>query len=82
MIILAQEPPAPIRSASFSYLIERPYQTVQHQLFKLKAYNEISNKQRISFTLSSQYNIRKEYDIVRSETASPQLELDLLTKYG
>ena len=81
-VILAQEPPAAIRNASFSYRIERPYQTVQHQLFKFKAFNEIPNKQRISFTLSSQYNIRKEYDIVRSETESPQLELDLFTNMG
>ena len=78
-VILLQEPPEPIRDATFSYLIERPYQYVQHQLFKLKAYKEIPNKQRISLTLSTQNNVRKEFDIVRSETELPQLRMDLLT---
>ena len=78
-VIASQEPPVNIRDASFSYVFERPYQFVQHQLFKWKGYVELENNQRISLTMSTQYNVRKEFDIVRSETELPQLRLDLLT---
>ncbi len=81
-VIALQEPPASISDASFSYVIDRPYQFVQHQLMKWKGYIEMENNQRISLTISSQYNIRKEFDIVRSETSLPQLRLDLLTNIG
>ena len=78
-VIASQEPPSNIRDASFSYIIERPFQYVQHQLLKWKGFLELDNSQRISLTMSTQYNVRKEFDIVRSETALPQLRLDLLT---
>lgn len=78
-IIRLKEPPDYIKNASFAYAIDRPYQDVQHQLVKLKAYREYHNDHRISLTLSSQYNNRKEFDITRSESALPQLELDLYT---
>jgi iron complex outermembrane receptor protein len=48
-------------------------------LFKLRAFSEWTGKSRISLTLSSQYNQRKEFDITRSATELPQLELDLST---
>lgn len=77
--IQSGEPAAFIKSAGFSYEIGRPYQSVQHHLFKVKAFSEVYDKSRISLILSSQYNTRKEYDITRSESALPQLQLDLLT---
>ena len=73
------EPSASIKSEGFSYVIDRPYQSVQHHLFKLKAFSESFEKSRISLTLSSQYNIREEYDIIRSESVLPQLKMNLLT---
>lgn len=78
-VIKAQEPPASIKDASFGYAIDRPYQYVQHHLVKLRAFSEWTGKSRISLTLSSQYNQRKEFDITRSATELPQLELDLST---
>ena len=78
-IIREQAPPAYIRDAGFSYQLDRPYQWVQHHLLKLRAFQELAGKSRLSLTLSSQYNIRKEFDITRTEKNTPQLELDLLT---
>lgn len=68
-----------IKDAGFSYVIDRPYQSVQHHLLKLKAFSEVYEKSRISLILSSQYNTRKEFDITRSESMLPQLQLNLLT---
>jgi iron complex outermembrane receptor protein len=78
-IIREKQPPVYIRDADFSYVIERPYQHVQHHLFKVKAYHELSENQRLNFVYSTQYNIRKEFDITRSESTIPQLELNLMT---
>ncbi len=79
-VIQAKQPPEYIRDADFSYLIERPYQSVQHHLLKLKFYTEEKNKSRLSLTMSSQLNIRKEYDVTRSSaTITPQLQMNLLT---
>lgn len=77
--IRSGEPSEFIKSAGFSYEIDRPYQSVQHHLLKVKAFSEVFDKSRISLILSSQYNTRKEYDITRSESALPQLQLDLFT---
>ena len=78
--IRAMEPPDYIKNAGFSYVIGRPYQSVQHHLIKLKVFSEKENKSRISVTYSSQLNIRKEFDITRSSTTIlPQLEMDLYT---
>ncbi len=78
-LIQAQQPPDYIRDASFDYTIGRPYQSVQHHLFKLKAFAESFEKSRLSLVLSSQYNVRKEFDITRSSTELPQLQMNLLT---
>ena len=78
--IRAMEPPDYIKNADFSYTIDRPYQSVQHHLLKLKAFSEKENKSRINLTFSSQLNIRKEFDITRSSaTTIPQLEMNLYT---
>lgn len=78
-LIRLQEPPDYIKNAGFSYVIDRPYQDVQHHLLKVKAFSENFGKNRLSLTLSSQLNIRKEFDITRSESNLPQLQLNLLT---
>ena len=78
-IIREKQPPVYIRDADFGYVIDRPYQDVQHHLVKVKAYKELSNNQRLSFVYSTQYNVRREYDITRSESTIPQLELNLMT---
>lgn len=78
-VIRLQEPPSYIKDEGFSYAIERPYQQVQHQLAKVKLFRENPGRNRLSLIVSSQYNSRKEFDITRTETQLPQLELDLLT---
>ncbi|MFM1795019.1 MAG: hypothetical protein RL642_1404, partial [Bacteroidota bacterium] len=78
-IIRLQEPPSYIKDAGFSYAIDRPYQDVQHHLLKLKGFSERVGQGRLSLVISSQLNIRKEFDITRSETDLPQLQLNLLT---
>ncbi|MEY3432713.1 MAG: hypothetical protein RL131_649 [Bacteroidota bacterium] len=78
-IIQAKQPPSYIRDAPFSYQLDRPYQGVQHHLVKVKAFSEQIGKSRMSLTYSAQYNQRREYDITRSETALPQLEMNLVT---
>jgi len=78
-VIRAQSPPSYIRDEGFSYAIERPYQSVQHHLFKFKAFSEMLGRSRINLTLSSQLNIRKEFDMTRTATDLPQLQLNLQT---
>ena len=78
-LIRTAVPPDYIRNEEFSYVIDRPSQAVQHHLFKIKAFTEELGKSRISLTLSSQLNIRKEFDITRSASDLPQLQLNLQT---
>ncbi len=78
-LIRTTVPPDYIRNEEFSYVIDRPSQAVQHHLLKIKAFTEDLGKSRISLTFSSQLNIRKEFDITRSASDLPQLQLNLQT---
>ena len=73
------DPPDYIKDASFSYAINRPYQSVQHHLFKAKGYVQTGEFSRLNIIGSFQNNHRREYDIVRSPRSNPQLELSLYT---
>jgi iron complex outermembrane receptor protein len=73
------DPPDYIKDASFSYAINRPYQSVQHHLFKAKGYLQTGEFSRLNIIGSFQNNHRREYDIVRSPRSNPQLELSLYT---
>lgn len=77
--INSSEPPDYIKNAGFTYNIERPYQQVQHHLFKARAFSQTGDKSRLNLVLSGQYNRRREYDIVRTNRTTPQLELNLFT---
>jgi iron complex outermembrane receptor protein len=77
--INGSEPPDYIKNEDFTYKIDRPYQQVQHQLFKAKSFINTGDKGRLNFVLSTQYNNRREYDIVRSQRTAPQLELRMYT---
>lgn len=48
-------------NTGFSYQIDRPYQQVEHELFKLKSYLLIAGS-KLSLTYARQYNLRDEYD--------------------
>ena len=77
--INASEPPDYIKNVGFTYKIERPYQSVRHQLVKLKAFNQTGKFSKLSLVGSFQENLRQEYDIVRTPRSNPQLELTLYT---
>lgn len=79
--ISSKEPPDYIRNVGFSYAIERPYQDIQHHLLKLKSYRNTGKIGRINFSVSGQYNNRKEFDQKRFQTSSnlPQLNLSIGT---
>ncbi|HXC05938.1 MAG TPA: TonB-dependent receptor, partial [Bacteroidia bacterium] len=53
--------PQPIEKSVFSYSIDRPYQTVLHQLFKSSASLNYARLGKISITYAGQVDYRKEY---------------------
>jgi iron complex outermembrane receptor protein len=79
--ISSKEPPDYIRNVGFSYTIGRPYQQVQHQLAKIKAYRTTGNIGKLNLILSMQYNWRREYDVRRFQSSAnvPQLDLKMAT---
>ncbi|MBS4065224.1 MAG: TonB-dependent receptor, partial [Chitinophagaceae bacterium] len=79
--IQSKDPPDYIRNVGFSYMIERPYQQVQHQLLKIKAWHQTGSIGRLNITISGQYNNRDEYDQKRfaSSSDAPQLNLSIGT---
>ncbi|MBC5993908.1 TonB-dependent receptor [Pontibacter cellulosilyticus] len=64
--------------AEFTYEIGRPYQDVQHQLLKAKAYLLTGEAGKLEFIYGLQRNLRQEFDAHRN-TAAPALELNLTT---
>jgi iron complex outermembrane recepter protein len=52
----------PAVKAGFSYDINRPYQMVNHQLFKANTFIDWKNMGRLEATYAFQNDIRKEYD--------------------
>jgi iron complex outermembrane receptor protein len=57
---------------NFTYIIDRPYQDVQHNLLKIKNLQQI-RAGKISLTLGRQYDFRKEIDILRGDKNLVQL---------
>ncbi|MCK6692548.1 MAG: TonB-dependent receptor [Thermoanaerobaculia bacterium] len=65
---------------SFTYRIDRPYQSVQHHLLQYKTALRLSEKWKLSGQYSFQYNYRREYDVVRktgSAAEKPQISFRL-----
>jgi iron complex outermembrane receptor protein len=56
----------PVENSGFSYVIGRPYQLVNHQLAKLKAYAKTGDVGDLNIVVAWQNNVRKEYDKHRS----------------
>jgi len=54
--------PVPIETGGFTYEIGRPYQHIEHELFKVKTYFLTGDKGRFSLVYARQYNLRYEYD--------------------
>ena len=52
----------PLESAGFTYTIGRPYQRIEHELFKVGAWWLTGNAGKLSVTGARQYNLRYEFD--------------------
>lgn len=73
--------PEPLSQPEFSYALGRPYQQVQHELLKTKAFWRSDRWGTLSLTYARQKNVRREYDIQSfSRTADPELYLRLVTQ--
>lgn len=72
--------------APFSYGIDRPFQAIEHELVKARAYVNITSKWSLKMQYAYQYNIRKEYDAHPSNIDSiaalnkPELDYRIISK--
>ncbi|HVZ95933.1 MAG TPA: TonB-dependent receptor [Chitinophagaceae bacterium] len=55
-------PAEPAVPADFSYLIRRPYQSVNHQLIKASGFLNLPNSGKLEGVYAFQHDVRKEYD--------------------
>ncbi len=80
-MLLALERAEPLRQPAYGEAIGRPYQTVLHQLVKLKLGIELGSAGSLSFITAWQKNQRAEYDFYRLDANAnrPQLYLDVET---
>jgi len=62
--------PEPIEKAEFTYKIDRPYQHIEHELFKASAYLFTGDIGKLSFIYARQYNLRNEFDKHKSRNDS------------
>jgi iron complex outermembrane receptor protein len=52
----------PLENSGFSYAIDRPYQDVKHELFRIRSMIKIKDLGKAELILARQYNFRSEYD--------------------
>jgi iron complex outermembrane receptor protein len=73
--------PEPLVQPGFSYALGRPYQQVQHNLLKAKAFLHSDRWGTLTATLAQQQNVRREYDFLSfSRVTDPELYLKLTTE--
>lgn len=84
----AIEADEPLESADFTYEINRPYQHIEHELFKVKAYLKTWDVGQLDFVYARQYNLREEYDkhLPRNDSIAalnlPELQFEITTHLG
>ena len=72
--------PEPLRQPGFSYALNRPYQQVQHNLFKVRAFVRSDRWGTLTATVARQQNVRREFDVLAfSRSTNPELYLKLVT---
>ena len=54
--------PVPLETGDFTYEINRPFQSIEHELVKAKFYLNTGEKSKLSFIYGRQYNLRQEFD--------------------
>lgn len=78
----------PLESADFTYNIDRPYQHIEHELFKVKAYLATGKVGKLHMVYARQYNLRQEFDKHQSRNDSiaalnlPELQFEITTHIG
>jgi len=78
----------PLESADFTYDIDRPFQHIEHELFKAKAYWFTGDAGKLNLVYARQYNYRSEYDKHRPRKDSlaalnlPELQFTITTHTG
>ncbi len=78
----------PLESADFTYQINRPYQHIEHELFKVSAYLKTGNAGKLNLIYARQYNLREEYDkhLPRNDSIAalnlPELQFEITTHLG
>ena len=71
----------PLRQPGFSYALKRPYQQVQHDLLKVRAFVRSDRWGTLTATVARQQNVRREYDVLAfSRSTDPELYLKLVTE--
>ncbi len=67
----------------FSYEINRPFQHLEHELFKVRSYWKPSENTRVNLVYGRQFNLREEYDKPHFRTKSygdnPELDFRITT---
>ena len=72
--------PEPLAQPGFSYQLGRPYQQVQHDLLKLRAFWRSAQFGTLTATVARQQNTRQEFDYLSfSRAETPELYLQLIT---
>ncbi|MBC3784648.1 TonB-dependent receptor [Spirosoma utsteinense] len=73
--------PEPLSQPGFSYDLGRPYQHVQHDLLKFRAFLRSERWGTVTVTIARQQNVRREYDVLAfSRSTDPELYLKLVTQ--
>jgi len=78
----------PLELADFTYDIDRPFQHIEHELFKAKAYWLTGDAGKLILVYARQYNYRSEYDKHRPRKDSlaalnlPELQFTITTHTG
>ncbi len=70
--IIAKGQPDEANKGDFSYTIGRPYQRIEHELFKVKSYWELAKVGKFTLTYARQFNYRGEYDAHLPLGTSPE----------
>lgn len=84
----AIEAEEPLEPADFTYDIERPYQHIEHELFKVKSYLATGDVGKLELVYARQYNLRQEYDkhISRNDSIAalnlPELQFEITSHTG
>jgi len=75
-LLKAYEAEKPSVSANFNYEIQRPYQHLEHELFKVKSTYQLNSTNHLRVMYARQYNLRQEFD---NHSDNPSIQLEITT---